>query len=126
MACWELESRLKVAVMLYDLISDAAERRGHELGPDVGPARETFLREFDALFRDWLESAGDAQSVLAVLEAEGYKVAGSVRFNDAVDKVVQITRFPVEGLIRSLHSMARGEGRPIAEVRNELRNRARG
>ncbi len=126
MACWELESRLTVAVMLYDLISEAAERRGKEIGDDCGPARDAYLREFDSLYRDWLESARDAKSVLAGLEAEGYKVSGSARFNEAVEQVTRATQFSVEGLIRSLHSMSRGEGRPIAEVRNELRNRSRG
>lgn len=125
MACWELESRLKVALILYDLIVEAAEHRGEELGADFGPARESFLREFDALFRDWLKSAREVQSVLAGLESEGYQVAGSARINEAINEVIRMARFPVDGLIRSLRSMAQGKGRPIAEIRNELRNRDR-
>jgi hypothetical protein len=95
--------------MLHDLISEAAERRGIELGSDFGPARESYLREFEGLYRDWLESAREAQTVLAALEAEGYKIEASARFNEAVDDVGRITRFSVEGLIRSLRSMARGD-----------------
>lgn len=104
--------------MLHDLICEAAERRGRELGRDFGAAREIYLREFDGLYRDWPASAREAQSAVAGLEAEGYKVGGSARFNEAVDEVIRITRFSMQGLIKSLHSMSRGEGRPLAEVRD--------
>lgn len=123
MACWELESRLKLALTLYDLIAEAAAKGDGDAASGTA-ARETSLRDFFALYRDWLDACEGPLRALASLELEGYQVGGGDRFREVYEEVRGLLQFSPDRIITSLRSMERGEGRPIGEVRDELRRQA--
>lgn len=124
MACWELESRLKLALMLYELIGAADERRSKEMTEGDAMSREAHLREFNALYAEWLRLSEEMLDVITQFESKGFQVEAAEQYRSVCSQLRGVLALPVEQIIQSLKDLNLRRFRPIGEIRNELRRRS--
>jgi hypothetical protein len=124
MACWELESRIRLAITFYDLIEQRAANGAANKSADGNPARDEEIRDLHALYSEWFAPSSEVLNAVAALEAQGYHVEGAEDFRARSERAQKFLVFAPDRVIQSLHDLAEGKYRPLAEVRDELRRRS--
>lgn len=124
MACWELESRLKLAMTLHELIAEEDGRRSKQIAPASRSAeQETYVRDMHSLYSEWLATADEMFQAIAVLENQAYHVEGTDRFRQICRHLRGLLQISPNQIVQSLDDLDQRKFRPLAEVRDELRRR---
>jgi hypothetical protein len=119
----ELEDLLAMAVALYGRINAGVQRWQASVKDWESDAWVNEARQFETRYRKLLEAFGHIADELARWESDGQRLKGAEEFRKTKLDLDLLCQLSVDRLLKSDESSRQGRGRPMAEVRDELRRR---
>lgn len=123
LACWELEGRIKIALVLFGMIRDLDERLAKDPGVASATSNPSLSAELRKLYLQWERPTPHIAAQLKALWAKGFKVEGGDEFKDAVLDARCLLRISTDQLDESARQLTDGKRRTMAEVADGVRRR---
>lgn len=118
----ELQGRLKLYLSFYDFIREI----DHDWSNAIRAGTQFRLEEaklIERLYLAWLSPSDRVMGSIRAAHVNGKIVEGYSQFRDAWVEARTKTAIPIERFVAAEEELARGGGRPFAEVMDELRSR---
>lgn len=125
MAAHDLQEVIAAALFVYQRIRHIDDEWSGELHAANELPPEGDARAMEALYAKWSQKATIDLRRAESLAAKGFKLDGLDELRNAYHEVRSILSIPTDR-VRSAMQLAReGQGRPMGEIRDELRRRLR-
>jgi hypothetical protein len=119
----DLEDLLAVAVAIFDHLGAGVQRWQASVKDWKSDAWLDEARQFETRYRKLHQAFGHIAQLLAHWESIGTRVEGADAFRKTKLELDLLCQFSVDRLLKADESIHHGRGRPMAEVRDELRRR---
>ena len=121
--CWDVEARIRVALAIFQVISDLDERLARTVMAQGGKFDRGTSEQIRELYAAWERPAARIVPQLKALRKAGTKVEGGDAFVNAVLEARSMLHLSLDELDETAAQLRRGEKRTMAEVMDGVRRR---
>lgn len=124
LACWELESRLEIALTLFHVIQRIDQEMSQHFAASGLNWDPTAADELLKFYRTWEAPSTQIAGRISERGAKGFVVNGADAFRRATLEARSALGISLDRIEHSARQAREGKLRPLGEVRNELRGQS--